>query len=312
MIVLRTKLALERCTRDDVNPQWFRNPKTKEEMQLALDWMNVKDKLIKIDNQTDDMSKHLVQLREMHINILKSSLEKTKYWKQADNAKIIVKRNSISSGSNERKQQFTETLLNDAANIDVRDNASCILKSAVIQTDVGVVRTSDISVNGTAVSGVLDMSPWIKFYSGALFQTEKTTRVRAKPHENIFAYAGFRIENQRCYQLTNVEGYTVTAISGKGRNIDVITLNKNMANTSGLNWVLSSLDTSAAVDNTDYSYGDPVMPAKSARKRKYVPYKYTPVPDYKRKRAKKCNTVSKPDEPYKRYKTSTTTTDNLL
>ena len=29
MIVLRTKLALERCTRDDVNPQWFRNPTTK-------------------------------------------------------------------------------------------------------------------------------------------------------------------------------------------------------------------------------------------------------------------------------------------
>ena len=89
-------------------------------------------------------------------------------------------------------------------------------------------------------------------------------------------------------------------------------MNKNIENKTGLNWVISSIDTSTAVDNTTYSYGDPVMPAKSSRKRNYVPYKYVPVPDNKRKRAKKCNKVSEPNKPYKRCKTSMKSTDALL
>ena len=312
MIELRTKLAVERCTRDDANPDWFRNPKTKEDMQLALDWMNIKDNLLKIDNNTENISKHLLEIREAHTNILKSSLENTKHWKQSEDAKLIAKRNSMSSRTNERKLQLMEPSDNVAVATGIADNLSIIPKAAVIQTDVGVVRTNDIPVNGTSVSGVLDMSPWIKFYSGNLFQTEKNTRVRAKPHEHIFSYAGFKSDDGKCYQLTNIEGYNVTAVSGKGRNIDIIKLNKNMENKTGLNWVISSIDTSTAVDNTNYSYGDPVMPAKSSRKRTYVPYKYVPVPDNKRKRAKKCNKVSKPNKPYKRYKTSMKSTDALL
>ena len=88
-------------------------------------------------------------------------------------------------------------------------------------------------------------------------------------------------------------------------------MNKNIENKNGLNWVISSIDTFTAVDNTNYSYGDPVMPAKSSRKRNYVPYKYVPVPDNKRKKAK--NSIRyKPNEPYKRYKSSMTSTDDLL
>ena len=76
-------------------------------------------------------------------------------------------------------------------------------------------------------------------------------------------------------------------MSGTGSNIDVITLKKNVGSMIGMNWIISSNDTSTAVGNTDYIYGDHVMPAKSAKKRQYVAYKYLLVPDDKRKRAKK-------------------------
>lgn len=63
--------------------------------------------------------------------------------------------------------------------------------------------------------------------------------------------------------------------------MDRITLNKNMKNVTGLNWAISSNDTSTAVDDTNYAFGEPVMPEESARKRKDIPYKCTPVSDDK-------------------------------
>ena len=45
------------------------NPKTKEDSQLALDWINLKDNLFKIGNDTDDISTYLVKIREAYEHI---------------------------------------------------------------------------------------------------------------------------------------------------------------------------------------------------------------------------------------------------
>lgn len=79
MIELRTKLSVERCTRGDINPDWFRNLKTKEDTQLVLGWINLKDSLLKVYNDIDGISTHLVKIKEAHTNILKSAFENTKH-----------------------------------------------------------------------------------------------------------------------------------------------------------------------------------------------------------------------------------------
>ena len=66
MIGLRNKMALERCRKDDINPDWFSNPKSKEDMQLVLDWMNSKDSLLKVERDIKDVSTHLDEIRETH------------------------------------------------------------------------------------------------------------------------------------------------------------------------------------------------------------------------------------------------------
>ena len=280
MIEMRRTLAVERCAREDANPDCFKNPKSKKDMQLALDWMNLGDELLQIESEIKGISSHLVELKKAHTIHLKSALENVKVQRDSAGAKIIAKTNSINSRRPERNTEFIDLSDDVEVSQDIADEQSIISKAAVIQTDVGLVRITAISPDGTSIAGVLDSSLWVKFYSGVLIKAEKNVCVRPKPKE-IFSYAGYKDKYQKCYQITTIKEYTLTAVSGTGSNMDVVTLKKNMESMKGLNWVISSNDTSAAVDNTDYLYGDPVMPAKSARKRKYVTYKYVPVPDDK-------------------------------
>ena len=164
---------------------------------------------------------------------------------------------------------------------------------AVLDTYVGLIDTIDILACGEEINGQLKLSAQIKFYSGTMLKTNQANRVRAKP-KGIFCFSGFIMNiNKKCYQVTSIIGNTLPAISGNDSDKDVITLNKHRCNSVGFNWVISSDCTSTAVSNIHYEFGEQVIPAQPSRKRTYIPYKYNPVPDDKRKRTKKNNTISK-------------------
>ena len=102
MIEIRRKLVVERCEREDANPDCFRNPKSKEDMQLALDWMNLVNELLHIEAEIKDMSTQLVELKKVHSIHFKTALESAKLQKDVADAKIIANRNSINSKTPER------------------------------------------------------------------------------------------------------------------------------------------------------------------------------------------------------------------
>ena len=102
MIEMRRKLAVERCEREDANLDCFRNSKSKEDMQLALDWMNLADELIHIEAEIKDMSTRLVEIEKVHSINIKTALESAKLQKDVADAKIIAKRKSMNSKIPER------------------------------------------------------------------------------------------------------------------------------------------------------------------------------------------------------------------
>ena len=259
-------------------------------MQLSLDWINNKEELIDIDEEIDKTIEAIASMIGKHSLIVKTSLETVSKRIETNNVNIVVRKNKML----QRMQQTQTARITSDGSLSNTDKVVEMKGiSAVLDTDVGLINTTNISACGEEINGQLKLSPWIKFYLGKLLKTSQANRVRAQP-KGIFCFPGFIMNNnEKCYQVTSIIGNTLIAILVNGSDKDVITLNKHTCNSVGFNWVILSDCTSTAVSNIDYEFGEPVMPAKSSRKRTYIPYKYNPVPDDKRKRTKKNNTVSK-------------------
>ena len=101
--------------------------------------------------------------------------------------------------------------------------------------------------------------------------------------DEIFSFPGFVHGSKKCsYQVTSIIGGKINAVSiteDCSESERVISITKNRKSESGLNWIIPEGQSTVSASNIDHEFGHPVMPAKCARKRTYVPYKYTPVSD---------------------------------
>ena len=78
-----------------------------------------------------------------------------------------------------------------------------------------------------------------------------------------------------------------------------LSITENEKIRTGLIWMITNGNSTVSADNIDYEFGHPVMPAKSAKKRIYMPYKYTHISEEKRKRSRKQRNLS--SNPVRRY-----------
>ena len=189
--------------------------------------------------------------------------------------------------------------------------------TSLVATQVGLVNISTISADGLRVSGYLNSSPRIKFFSGLLFKDNNNNTNKNKVREKakqIKCITSFSDDvTGKKYHLTSIGSHGIKAISFDTSNPPNVQSFSFMSITSRLNWIIEGDVTATNLCSVNHVFGEPVMPSSRCRVRKsgLLSNKYKPIADDKRKRNAPMKKTGI-NEVYSRYRSSKLSPSDLI
>ena len=308
--------AIKRLELEEQRAGAFTSPISKDELSVKLQWINHEESMLNICDLMNKQHEKIVHLEKELEKESKIAKRKYSFKEKIDNEMKVVRRNHIRktcSTVNMDKNNGTRTdedLPNNTNNVSNID-------STLVMTQVGYIEISSISDNGLAVSGFLNATPYVKFYSGILFENlarKKAPVIREKANA-IKCIPGFTdINSNRLYQLNNISSNEIVAVSIDDPNDVQIRSYDMNSHKFILKWILHENSSTIPMSNITHAFGEAVMPSNRSKIRKLglgIVRKYIPVPEENRKR-KKPNVKKNRNEVYSRYKKTRITVDELI
>ena len=125
-------------------------------MQLSLDWMDNKDELRNIDEDIDKTIEAIPSMTEKYFLIVKTSLETVSKRIESNNVNIVVRKINIL----QRMQQTqTARIICDGSLSNTKKVVEMKVIYAVLDTDVGLIDTTNNSACGEEINGQMKLSP---------------------------------------------------------------------------------------------------------------------------------------------------------
>ena len=314
----RGNTAVERCRLEEIRPGFFLNPRTSNEIKVVYDWTTSTEEIDSLEKSIKDQKKKFDIIEATYKTEVESAKKEQVLKDEIDNEMSIMRRN-VYKTPNGRKSgdlQKEDSVLHTTASYTPPSKCSSGENTSLVATQVGMVRIYKISDDGFRVSGCVNQSPGMKFYSGVLFKgsTTKTKyKIRDKA-KHIHCSAGFiDAESGQKYHLTSIGGHEIKAVPVDSSDVQIVHIFRFNSITSRFNWIVREDDTASGLSNVRHTFGESVMPSNRSRVRKssFLKNPYVPMPDEKRKRKVALKKTGINDV-YKRYKSSRLTPSTLI
>ena len=172
----------------------------------------------------------------------------------------VYRRNSYKFKSSPAEKSVVEVEIEESES-KTAISRTCLTKcdtnedTSLVTTQVGVVNISTISVDGLRVSGYLNKSPTIKFFSGLLFkENNETNKYKVREKANLIkCITGFTDEvTGKKYQLTSIGSHGVKAIPFDTSNLPNVHSFTFNSITSRLNWIIKEDVTASSLHSVNH------------------------------------------------------------